>query len=258
MVPPRGRVISERCQVRIVNVVLVLRHAPPLDLLVPIGVNVISPPGHSLVVAVFEQDRVSLFRSDLGDAGSHETGTEDTYGCHGRGRCVAERVLFHGGHAFEDANEGFAFFGLGQFDEGFSFVFVFGSGVVETVLDAVYYRVRSGILSIGILVHHFLHLLPHHVPTDGSVLHEPIHPTLLLLLYLQTPIRQLLRDANRHALQYRPIRHQIHQPHLLRFVHPHFFPRQHHIHRRLQSHHRMQILRPAKSRKQTQFHLRQT
>mmetsp|Transcript_30536 Transcript_30536/g.91226 ORF Transcript_30536/g.91226 Transcript_30536/m.91226 type:complete len:227 (-) Transcript_30536:995-1675(-) len=166
------------------QILLVGGHASPLDLLGPIAVHVAQTPPHGLVVPVLEHDGVPLFGRHLGDARPHESRPHHAHVLHLLHRPLVdgEIVLLHLGHALEYSDESVALGGGGQFGErlALELVLVVPRRVVQAVLDAVDDGAGGRVVPPRVLGHHLLHLLPHGVPSHGSILDGPVHPTLLL------------------------------------------------------------------------------
>mmetsp|Transcript_27135 Transcript_27135/g.63493 ORF Transcript_27135/g.63493 Transcript_27135/m.63493 type:complete len:205 (+) Transcript_27135:814-1428(+) len=135
---PACTIIGKTNHVGRVLVVLVLRHASPLDLLAPVIVNVRFSSSNSSIIAILEKDLIALLGRHLSDTGAHQTGTHYCHGLDGMSR-FATGILFHLRHAIEDANESIRLRRGGKLGEGFALkleLFVAGR-VLQTILDTL-------------------------------------------------------------------------------------------------------------------------
>mmetsp|Transcript_30756 Transcript_30756/g.62815 ORF Transcript_30756/g.62815 Transcript_30756/m.62815 type:complete len:514 (-) Transcript_30756:179-1720(-) len=255
---PRFGLIRQRHHSRGVDVVLVLGHSLSFEFLIPIIGHVGNSSPETGVISVFEKHLIPLLGCHLSDARPHEPGPHDGHLFDGQG-IGSHRWLFHLIHPVKDSDERVALFGGRQFGELLSFVFEFGvARIGQTELDAIHNRIRSGIMATRILIHHLLDFIPHDVLSRRRILDNAIHQRLFLRsTLLDGPRGQPLGRLDRHFLQRLRRHDQIHQPHLLGLIGPNVLPRQHHIQPGLDAHQGRQVLRPAKSREQSQFDFRQ-
>mmetsp|Transcript_3959 Transcript_3959/g.10468 ORF Transcript_3959/g.10468 Transcript_3959/m.10468 type:complete len:307 (-) Transcript_3959:268-1188(-) len=128
----------------------------------------------------------------------------------------------------------------------------------QSVLHALDDGTRRGVVALGVLLDHLLHLIPNQLASQAGVLESSVHPGFGLALRLEFARCQIERTLDRDALQRLGCDDGIHQPHLLGLWCSHLLACQHHVHGVLQTHERMQILRAAEPGQQAQLDFRQT
>mmetsp|Transcript_8886 Transcript_8886/g.13081 ORF Transcript_8886/g.13081 Transcript_8886/m.13081 type:complete len:206 (-) Transcript_8886:891-1508(-) len=193
---------------------------------------------NACVIFIFEQSCVTLFRCNLRNSSSHETSSEYRHVLN-RLRRFTEIVFLQRRHALENTNQTLGLRGIRQLSKLFAFKFILfiTAGMLQTVLNAIHYFVRTRIIlsPAGVLVHHFFGLFENQIPSDGGIFQGPIHPRFLLLWNFERFIRQRKSGIDGNLLNALRRHDHIHKANLLRFLRSHFLPLQHHTQSFLQT-----------------------
>mmetsp|Transcript_18117 Transcript_18117/g.34609 ORF Transcript_18117/g.34609 Transcript_18117/m.34609 type:complete len:246 (-) Transcript_18117:945-1682(-) len=177
---PRGHFVRESCDVARIEVVLILCHALALHLFLPVFVHIGRASTNSFIVAILKDSCKAFFGCYLRNASSHKPRPHDCHLLDWNGRIGTIRVLFHLGHTVKDTNQGLRFGSGSELGKLLAFVFVLvvARGVLQTILDTINNFERGRILAIGILLDHFLDLIPNDGATKLVIFQKLVHVRL--------------------------------------------------------------------------------
>mmetsp|Transcript_8555 Transcript_8555/g.12495 ORF Transcript_8555/g.12495 Transcript_8555/m.12495 type:complete len:238 (-) Transcript_8555:1018-1731(-) len=158
------------------NIVLILCHAFARNLLFPIVLHIGLSTCNALHFRILQEYTKTLFSRYLSNTRTHQSSTHDSDRLYWNRSILSKGMFLHLCHTIKDSNQCFGFFGSSKFRKQFSFLLIAFLGFLESILDCLNNFEGCRIIATGILFHHFINLLPHHIATHGCIFNGPIHP----------------------------------------------------------------------------------